>query len=863
MSTFSEIAWLLWGAPIIVLLGAFVYCVQRYSTASGSERKIGPGLLLRLAALIALVAGCVDPLVRTSVDDPALAVVVDYSHSQWDGETLRSLESAQEIVRGLGSDVDASVYAISDVPFYLGSFEENSDVNSWVSRLQEQRGSSKLDEGVQLALNRLSTKQGRNILLVSDGVETDGSLLHSARLAAIRGTAVHTLAVSGKAVDDARLISVRLSKDRVSAGTSVTVRVVGESSIPDEAVIRLFENGIEIDRTPVTLSPGKPFEASFTVTPRVRDFYRYRAVLERRDGSEGIQENNEVEAFLEATGPSKWLVAEGQAGASRYLKQALREQDISLEVRSAEVLPSSLHELAGFDGVILSDVSAGDLGETRMQLLSQYVESLGGGLVMLGGGQSFGLGGYQGTPVADMLPVKLDASDQEEEQSAAVALVIDRSGSMAGEKLDICKSAAIATAELLTDEDFIGVFAFDSQAHDVLPMTAISSGRNVASEISLLGSGGGTNIKPGLNRALEQLRTVPASVKHIIVLTDGQTAGEGYQPLAARIQAEGISISTVAVGAGAQVGLLQTIAAAGGGQSYVTMDPSAITRIFMQDTLLHTGKLVREDPFRAQSAEPHAILEDWEVEAAPPLLGYVKVQPKPLGQLLLVHPDGDPIMAHWRYGLGHVTAFTSDASSRWAALWIRSWPGYGQLWAQVLRHTGMQQGAGAVDLRFVERDDGNVLVKLDLLEDSSSNRMPSEIEGILFSGKAKELSEESITFTQVAPKLYEASFYPQGTGIHFVRVLYRGESVSAAYVSEAGREIASGQVDEGLLREVSRLSGGTFLESVDDELFLQTQGVGSSYSTWPWFLAMALLLFVMEICLRKREVIRALVGRRT
>src|SRR5690606_28536071 len=211
----------------------------------------------------------------------------------------------------------------------------------------------------------------------------------------------------------------------------------------------------------------------------------------------------------------------------------------------------------------------------------------------------------------------------------------------------------------------------------------------------------------------EELNKVKAKFKHMIVLTDGQTSGEGYQALASQCHAEGITISTVAVGAGAQVGLLQSIAAAGGGQSYVTMDPTSIVRIFTQDTLTHTGRMIREEAFEPKLVERHPLLRDWEDGVAPPLLGYVKTNRKATAQVPLVTDTGDPLLAHWRFGLGKVTAFTSDCKSRWAALWVSDWSGYSALWSQILRETARPPQGLNMDLRL-EEEGSDVKITVDL-----------------------------------------------------------------------------------------------------------------------------------------------------
>ena len=180
-------------------------------------------------------------------------------------------------------------------------------------------------------------------------------------------------------------------------------------------------------------------------------------------------------ATLVTRGRLRMLYIESDAAEARYLTQAMEKEGVELDLRQPGNLAFSLDQLAGYDGVILSDVPAHQLGEPLMNMLRDYIDKLGGGLLMLGGPGSFGTGGYYRTPIEETLPVRLKAPDEEEKQSAAVAIVMDRSGSMAGEKLEMAKSAAIATAEVLGRNDSIGVWAFDSEAHVVAPMTRLTS----------------------------------------------------------------------------------------------------------------------------------------------------------------------------------------------------------------------------------------------------------------------------------------------------------------------------------------------------------------------------------------------------
>ncbi|MDZ4288288.1 MAG: glutamine amidotransferase, partial [Prosthecobacter sp.] len=518
-------------------------------------------------------------------------------------------------------------------------------------------------------------------------------------------------------------------------------------------------------------------------------------------------------------------------------------------------IPASLYQFAGYDGIIISDVPAHQVGEPAMNAMRDYVDKLGGGLIMLGGPNSFGVGGYYRTPIEDILPVRLKSPDEEEKQSAAVALVIDRSGSMAGEKLEMAKSAAIATAEVLGRNDFIGVYAFDSEAHVVAPMTKLTSTAAIAGQISSVASGGGTNLQPAFQQAREGLQRVKAKVKHMIILTDGQTAGTGYEAMASQCRGEGMTISTVAIGEGSHVALLQAIAASGGGQSYSTVDAATITRIFTQDTLMHTGRMIREEPFEPQMVEKHPILSGFD-KFETPLLGYVKTIRKSTAQVPLVTDLGDPLLAHWRYGLGKVTAFTSDAKSRWASLWITRWPGYGRFWSQVLRETARPPQGRHMDLA-TEMRGSDAFVRVDLLEDAGTRGNDARVEAEVFFVAADALGSplkpvQKMTLGQSGPGLYEGSFRPDQPGVYLIRAQSGAEMVSAGVVHNPSSEASLGTINESILKEAVTLTGGALLTSATLPDLASTRAA-QYIELWPPLVIALLLLFLLDIALRRWE----------
>ena len=384
-----------------------------------------------------------------------------------------------------------------------------------------------LEKACRLARGIFPAGSSRHLVLLSDGVETRGSLRKFAREASVSGIKIHALGVGGPIEPDVRITRLTASQTRITEGAALTLTTEVEGSISGKGRLRLFENGVEDDSAEVEVVAGDTLVHSFNRSPDQRNIYNYRVVIEGFEGRDVIAENNEALAIVDVRGKPLILYAEGEEGEERYLAEAMAREGIQLDLRKPGNLPSTLHELAGYDAVIFSDIPAHLIGESRMRALRDYVEKLGGGFVMIGGMRSFGVGGYYRTPVEEILPVKLKAPDQEEFLSSALALVIDRSGSMSGQKIEVCKSAAIATTELLSPKDYIGVYAFDSQPHEIVPMTKVTSTSSIANQIALVGSGGGTNIYPAMVTAKEALGRVKAKIKHMIVLTDGQTSGQG------------------------------------------------------------------------------------------------------------------------------------------------------------------------------------------------------------------------------------------------------------------------------------------------------------------------------------------------
>lgn len=846
-----------WESPKLLLLIPLAVALLLWIESRSSHPVTGLRkrllLVVRAVGLMLAIAALAGPAHVTQTGRKALGIVVDASQSMGEEGLTKSVAEAERVQKALGGGIDSFIVQLGTQPELLAEGSTSAMRNEWQKK---NGGDSHYAAAVEYAEALFPPGVSRNILLIGDGHETRGSLLAAAREAAVSGITLHALPVAGPRKSDARIIALTPNRTRLFEGASLSLTAVFESTIAGEATLKLYENGIEVEKRSVTLKPGSAQEAVFTRTPSTRNTFQYRAVLEGLKG-DTLPGNDSALAIVDVRGRLRLLYIESDASEGRYLMQAMEKEGVELDLRQPGNLAFTFEQLSGYDGVILSDVPAHQLGEPLMNALRDYVDKLGGGLVMLGGPGSFGVGGYHRTPIEEVLPVRLKAPDEEEKQSAAVAIVMDRSGSMAGEKLEMAKSAAIATAEVLGHNDSLGVWAFDSEAHVVAPMTRLTSTNAVSGQIAAVASGGGTNLQPAFQLAREALLRTKAKVKHMIILTDGQTAGTGYEQLASQCRGEGMTISTVAIGDGSHVALLQAVASSGGGQSYTTLDASGIMRIFTQDTLMHTGRMIREDPFMPELKEKQPILAGFENWDSPPLLGYVKTTRRTSAQVPLVTETGDPLLAHWRFGLGKCTAFTSDAKSRWASLWIAKWEGYGRFWSQVLRETARAPQGRLMDLSTRMQGD-DAVISVDLLADAGTRENNAVVEAEVFHVAADALGAamkpvRHITLRQTAPGTYESSFQPTQAGVYLVRARAGAEMVTTGLVHNPSSEASLGTVNEALLREAVKITGGDFLDDAERVPNLETRQAIQHEELWPVLLLLLLGIFLVDTCIRRWE----------
>jgi uncharacterized protein YegL len=470
---------------------------------------------------------------------------------------------------------------------------------------------------------------------------------------------------------------------------------------------------------------------------------------------------------------------------------------------------------------------------------------------MLGGEQSFGLGGYYKSTLEEILPVRSDFEKEQEKPSLGMVLVIDKSGSMSGDKIEMAKSAARSAAELLGRRDQVAVLAFDGDTYVIAEMQSAQNKGKISDEIGRIEAGGGTTMYPAMEMAFEMLSATTAKLKHVILLTDGVSSPGDFEGMAQQMVSAKMTVSTVAVGEGSDTTLLETIARVGKGRYYFTDDPAQVPQIFAKETVTASKSAIDEQPFVPQVVRATHALKDVDVEGAPFLLGYVLTRPKPTSEVILATEKGDPLLAWWRYGLGMAGAFTSDAKSRWAAEWI-TWPEFGKFWTQVIRNTMRKSDARGIMVQATRRG-SQASLTVDAVNEFGQFLNTADVEVTLID---PQLRREKLAAAQTAPGRYITDFETPKSGAYHLEVALK-QNDQVIYRQSRGMmigysdELRIRPTNEPLLRSISEVSGGTYGLSAD-RLFERGDAIAYRPTPlWPYLLAAALLLFVLDVALRR------------
>lgn len=605
---------------------------------------------------------------------------------------------------------------------------------------------------------------------------------------------------------------------------------------------------------------------------------RFQATFEPTDPSDDIMPgNNTAESFTISSQRGSVLIADGvYDGRGHFLGDALQGAGLVVKVVPADSIPHSLVELQAYDLVILQNVPAEDIPQEVQEHLVRYVNDLGGGLVMVGGYDSFGAGRWENTPIETLLPVSLRVPEELRIPTAAVALVLDRSGSMnfpvmgtRRTKQEIANEGAALAIESLDKNDYVAVYAFASFTESVVSLQKVDDPKRIADKVRTITPGGGTNILPAMRRAFNALRNVDAEIKHVVCLSDGQSQGQGFGKLAAEMKATGITVSSIAVGNDADELIMQEIADQGGGRYYFVRNPEILPRIFVKEIRVIRRPLIRETDFRPVLIPTGSPVIDGIDPVTPPLHGLVLTQPlkdDPTVNLLMTTPGGDePILAYKQQGLGRTGAFTSDAHDQWARDWLE-WSGYRRMWVQLARTVARPPGNRDYELQTTFQDEKLYIHLIDGYDNKKNPdtgegiraSFPLTVPGFVYTPDGRALA---VKLRQTGPGFYSASVPATQGGNYAIALTPRRGSEKIGLVlggisRPTGIEYRATSSHTDHLASEIRKTGGRVLniQSPDDSNLFDPDDIPETMSItpmWPTLLWWVIALWLADVAIRR------------
>ena len=809
-------------------------------------------LALRCVLLVVLAASLARPAVPRWVDRLNVVFLLDHSDSVSLAARERAYRFVADAVKHVKSGDRHSVVVFGQEAAVDQALAHRPTIERPATEIEG--SGTNLFQAMQLALATLPAGHANRIVLLTDGRQNAGNALAGAQSAKNAGIDVHYVPAPLTFTQEVVAESLVLPHE-VKFGEPFQARVVLWSHRDTQGRLSLFRNGEFIGSQVVRMTAGKNV-FSYRQALDQSGIHVYQAAVEV-DG-DTIEENNRAVGTVVVRGRPQVLLADKDRSHARSLAGALRSQNIEVTVVDAAGVPKDVAGLQKYDGVILSNVSSLRLTRAQMGQIRDYVRDHGGGLVMVGGEESFGLGGYYRTPVEEALPVTMEVKQKVEIPSLAVVLSIDRSGSMAMStdekvtKLDLAKEAAHLVVDLLDERNEVGVMSWDTE---FIWDSAVRGARDKAAihhAIATIKAGGGTDGYPALREAYSVLYERPALLKHIIFLSDGQMTRGDFQGLLRRMAKDKITVSTVAIGKDADVQLMVDIAKWGRGRFYYTEDSQTIPRIFTLETQLASKASLIEQPFRPQLTAPgHEAMQDIDWKAVPPLGGYVATTVKQNAELVLMSHQEDPVLATWRYGLGRSAAFTSDAKAKWGVLWLR-WRDFNKFWSQLVRWT-LRSGSRSDTVATVQRQDAAGEIFVDAIDGKGEfiNFLDSQV-GVVAPNRERTV----IDLEQIGPGRYRGRFPTPQEGVYLVGMAQRSSdrvigSQLAGLVVPYAQELRDLGVDETFLREVAELTGGGPLADAQDAFLKSRRQSRIAVDIWPWLVGLVAAMMVPEIALRR------------
>jgi Mg-chelatase subunit ChlD len=795
-----------------------------------------------------------------------VVIVADRSRSMPEGADRSILELIKNIETNRGTGDRVSVVTFGSVAQVEHELSQAAALEAYTREVRPD--GSDLNDAVLTALNQVDPNRPARVLVLSDGEANGSSPLSAARRARELGVPVDYRAFERARAGDAAVRSLSLP-ETVSPREPFQFSVELFADRDVEGTLTVYRND-----EPIATREG-PFLAgtsrlTFRDLLEAGGIHGYSAKLEVAD--DPLVENNTGAGLVRVDAGPRILVLNSD-GAEGNLVRALRAARLPVDVAVAGQHPLTQDELDPYRGVIIENAPARELGRLKMERLAQFVEDLGGGLLLTGGQRSFGVGGYFNSPLEDVLPVSMEMREEHRKTRVAIAIALDRSGSMAvpvaggKTKMDLANLGTAECVRLLSAGDSVAVIAVDSSPHVIQSLVQVDDPEAIARRaLKIESMGGGIFVYEALVAAGKELMKAEQLTKHIILFSDAADSEEpgNYKSLLQKYESSGITVSVIGLGSKADpdAALLEDIARLGSGNIMFTTDPQELPRLFTEDTMsVARSSFIEKDPEVQPEGIPGAPLADalllgnLDLGGFPTTDGYNLSYLKPDATAAVISSDeyAAPWAAFWYRGLGRAAAITLEVDGRFSGQFGR-WDSYEDFLVTHARWLlgGEDPGEVFVDIAR-QGQDAVITVELDPQRPGKGSGEKPQL--VVVPPGTERADPIEPDFTWVGPDTLEGRFRLDRTGSWRTlvktrgREIKRGPVVTLPYSPEFDPREGLPTGNE-VLAEVADLSGGVERTDVLSVLKNPPRS-GRTSSLLPWLFVLGLTLLVLEIAGRR------------
>jgi uncharacterized membrane protein len=707
---------------------------------------------------------------------------------------------------------------------------------------------------IRLATAAFPETGQKRIVLMSDGNENIGNALGAVLAARPLGVTVDVVPMGVARGNDVFVEKLQLPA-KLKKGQPFEAKIFVESDQARTATVRLYRNEQFLGEQKVHLEAGKNL-FTFPQTLPNPGFYSYDVRVDAP--GDPLPQNNRASGFASVHGNPRVLIISSDPDQDKQLAAALKSAHLEVKLGGVNSIPNSLAEMDSYDSIFLCNVSAGDLGRDTMQLLESAVRDFGVALVCVGGDQAYAAGGYRNTPLEETLPVSMELDSKKVLPRGAVVLVMHGMEFANGNQ--VARDCALGVLGALGPDDELGVVLWDGTERWVQELKRVGDKKEAGRNIAGMNQGDMPSFQGPMEKAYAALKKSTANLKHIIVFSDGDPGAPSAR-LMQSIVSDRITVSTVLIAGHAGPQTMIQIANQGHGRFYNITSPNMLPQIFIKETAVILKSAIYEEPFKPQVRSISEVVRGISPAEYPQLLGYVATTEKPRAETPLWTSKGDPLLAHWQFGLGRAVAFTSDARSKWAKNWL-GWNRYRQFWSQIAQWS-LRRLENADFTTEVNVENGQGVINVEALDEKGNYRNFLNLQAIVANPKGES---QTVRLEQTGPGHYEAHFPTREVGSYLLNVeeMKSGKPVGGQTVGASvnfSPEFSSPEPNVNLLRRIADSGGGKMLDpnkpGTDNPFLHNRTKTYQPQDLWEWLLKLAVILFVMDVGVRRIQIDRA------